>query len=171
MSDYKYTTLKRIPYLIIVLVILFSLMGCKKVNKYSDIRKVTYSKILTQKGNSENKYFVVIYSTTCKYCQDLESFVVKYYNKVNSLGNKCHNNYPKLYVLCVDNTEDNKDIKVTSDDLYLNFIGTSNYQDIKFSAEPGLVEVTNGQVTNFISSKNTNRPYTDIKNYLNNILS
>ncbi len=165
MSCSKFATFPKILLMFLLLLSLFNLSGCKKAQNYSDINKTTYENILKEKGNKENKYFIIIYSTACKYCQELEPYVLEYSHKASTLFSKL----PKLYVLCVDDVI-NKDIKASSDDEYDLFVGTTDYHHIKFSAEPGLIEVTNQTVTHLISSKTTNRPFTDIKNYLNKAL-
>lgn len=168
MLCFRKKILKRIILLSLIFISLFNFSGCKKPKKYSDITSTTYEHILKEKGNTDNKYIVIIYSTTCSWCKELESYVLDYYKKTSTLTSRCSNNLPKLYVLCVDDVV-NQGIKASNDDIYENFVGTTNYQDIKISAEPALIEVTDKTVTNLISSKTTRRPFTDIKNYLNKL--
>lgn len=160
MSNSKKTVYNVILLVIIFFNIVFIFPSCKKIKKIDDINMIKYEDILNQKGNNKGKYYVLIYSADCKYCQDLEPYVIEYCNSIKS----SKDNLP-LYILNVDD-QDNKQIMIDSDDLYDSFIGTSNYQDIKFSHKPGLLEVTNQEVTILISSKTTNRPYTEIKNLL-----
>jgi len=139
-----------------IIFVLFLFTGCKP-KSYSTLPQTKYENILNESANS---YYVVIYSVTCDYCKRLEEDVVNYYKKtLNS------NQYPKLYVTCID-LEENAKMKSSSDDEYLNFVGSSNYQDVKFSSYPALIFVENKTVKNLISSKTTNRPYTEIKNLL-----
>lgn len=166
MYYFKHYTFKRILVFLIFLIAVINFSSCKTIKKYNDINSTTYENILNELGNKDNKYYVVVYSTTCKYCIDLEPYLIDYYKKTN----KKTSNLPKLYVLCVDNKV-NQEIQAESDEEYDNFVETTNYQDIKFSAEPGLIEVTNKKVTYLISSKTTTKPYTDIKNFLNESLS
>lgn len=150
--------------------IIFTVVKCNnKVSSYSDMERISYSEILNQKGDKDERYFVVIYSTTCPFCDELEPFVVEYQNFV--LSKKFINyKYPPVYVLNLNATKENEGIKATSDSEYTNFVGTTNYQDIKFSTAPAMLEITNGTVTKLISSKLTNMPVTDIKNIFNKIM-
>lgn len=160
MSNSKKTIYKVIVLLIIFINIIFIFPSCKKIKKIDDIDKINYVDILNQKGSNEGKYYVLIYSADCKYCQELEPYVIEYCNSI-----KASNDNPPLYILNVDD-QGNAQIMIESDELYHDFVGTSNYQDIRFSHKPGLLEVTNQEVTLLISSKTTNRPYTEIKNLL-----
>ncbi|MDY4052890.1 MAG: hypothetical protein SOY80_06060 [Bacilli bacterium] len=153
----------RYIYILLILISCLFLTSCK-VEKYSDVPQVEYKNILSCDGNKDNKYYVIIYSTTCNYCENLEAFVVDYYNKT-----KNKSDLPYIYVLCVDKIE-NKEIKAKSDDEYNIFMLTKDYQKIKVSAEPALIEVTNNSLTKVVSSKTTRYPYTEIKNLLNNTL-
>lgn len=158
-----------IALIVIAIFIIFTIVKCNnKVEGYSDMKRITYSEILNQKGDKEGKYFVVIYSTTCAFCEELEPYVVDYQNYV--LDNKFINyKYPPVYVLNLNATKENEGIKATTDKEYSNFTGTSNYEEIKFSTAPAMLEITNGVVTKLISSKLTNKPVTDIKNEFNKI--
>lgn len=150
-------------YVLITIIACLFLTSCK-VEKYSDVPQVEYKNILSCEGNKENKYYVIVYSTTCSYCDNLEAFVVDYYNQT-----KNKNELPYIYVLCVDKVE-NKEIKAKSDDEYNIFMGTKDYQKIKVSAEPALIEVTNHSLTKIVSSKTTRYPFTEIKKLLNSML-
>lgn len=153
--------LRHLVIIIVLLISLFTFTSCKKVDGYEDMKKTIHKEILNQKGNKDGTYYVVIYSTTCVNCEDMKPVVVDYYNFIKN--NNCFNNkYPHLYVLNLNATKDNPEIKA-ADSEYRNFTGTSNYQDIKFAAAPALIVVTNGKVEKLISSKVTNRPKTDIE--------
>lgn len=168
MGKNKKTYIFKFCQILIVLLILLSTTSCKKVEAYSDFERITYKEILNQKADKNGKYFVVIYSTTCTYCEELEKTVVEYQNFVLSskfFGYK----YPPVYVLNINATE-NKDIKASDKD-YKNFTGTSNYQEIKFQTAPAFIEVTSGTVTTLISSKVTNYPVTEVENLLNKIMN
>ena len=130
--------------------------------------RITYSEILNQKGNKENQYFVIIYSTTCTYCEELETTVTEYYNFTES-KKVFKYKYPPLYVLNI-NAVENKEIKA-ADSEYNVFIGTSNYKDIKFATAPALIEITDGVVTDLISSKVNNLVVTAVEVKLNNIMN
>lgn len=160
-------------HLLIIMIFMSSILmftSCKKAEEYSDLKKITHKEILNQKGNKDGTYYVVIYSTTCSNCEELEPYVINYYNFINKKNNCFVKKYPPLYVLNLNATKDNPDIKASDSD-YSNFTGTSNYLDVKFSAAPALIIVTNGVVEKLISSKVTNRPKTDIKNLLNNTMN
>ena len=99
----------------------------------------------------------------------MEPTIVEYQNFV--LDNKFINyKYPPVYVLNLNATKENEGIKVSSDSEYKNFTNTSNYEDIKFSTAPAMLEITNGVVTKLISSKLTDYPVTDITTLLNKIM-
>ena len=159
-----------IAIVVLALFVVFTIVKCNnKVEGYGDMKRITYSEILKQKGDKEGKYFVVIYSTTCDFCKELEPTIVEYQNFV--LDNKFINyKYPPVYVLNLNATKENEGIKVSSDSEYKNFTNTSNYEDIKFSTAPAMLEITNGVVTKLISSKLTDYPVTDITTLLNKIM-
>ena len=159
-----------IAVLVVTIFVVFTIVKCNsKVESYGDMNRITHSEILNQKGDGSNKYFVIIYSTTCNYCEQLEPFVVEYQNFV--LDNKFINyKYPPIYVLNLNETKENPDIKASSDADYPNFTGTSDYKEIKFSTAPAMLEITDGVVTKLISSKLTNKPVTDIKNEFKKIM-
>lgn len=156
-------------FIIMTLIVSVLISTSCKVDGYEDIKKVTHQEILNQKGNNDGTYYVIIYSTTCTFCEELEPDVVEYYNFLKK-NNSCSKKYPPLYALNFNATKDNPDIKA-SDSEYTNFTGTNDYQKIKFSAPPALIVVTNGVVEKLISSKVTNRPKTDIKNLLKNTMN
>lgn len=160
--------IKRLFIIMISIVSVLISTSCK-VDGYEDIKKVTHQEILNQTGNDDGTYYVIIYSTTCTYCEELEPNVVEYYNFIKK-KNSCSKKYPPLYALNLNATKDNPDIKA-SDSEYTNFTGTNDYQKIKFSAAPALIVVTNGVVEKLISSKVTNSPKTDIKNLLKNTMN
>lgn len=162
----------KIKHLFIIMIFIVSVLvstSCKKIEGYEDMKKVTHQEILNQKGNGDGTYYVMIYSTTCTYCEELEPDVVEYYNFVKK-KNSCSKKYPPLYVLNLNATKENPDINA-NDSEYTNFTGTNDYQKIKFSTAPALIVVTNGVVEKLISSKVTNRPKTDIKNLLKNTMN
>ena len=168
MGKFKNAYIFKFCSILLVLLLLLSTTSCKKVESYSDFTRITYKEILNQKADKDGKYFVVIYSTTCTYCEQLEKTVVEYQNFV--LSNKLFGfKYPPVYVLNINATE-NKDIKASDKD-YKNFTGTSNYQEIKFQTAPAFIEVTSGTVTTLISSKVKNYPVTEVENLLNKIMN
>lgn len=157
----------RFLLIMLILVVTLTITSCKKeVSSYSDIERIVHKEILNQKGNKNNTYYVIIYSTTCTFCENLEDSVVEYCNFVNKKNGCIKKDYPPMYALNINASKDNPDIKA-SDKEYTNFTGTSDYKDIKFSAAPALVVVTDKKVEKFISSKLTNTPVSDIKILLN----
>lgn len=152
----------------------FTVMGCKKkVDSYSEIKRIVYSEILNQKANKDQTYLVFIYSTTCSFCEELEPTIVEYYNRVRSkqfLGVSCSNFVP-IYVLNLNATKENKGILASSDAEYENFVGTTQYQDIRFSTAPAMIEVTNHTVTKLISSKTTDYPVSEIRQIMKQLLN
>lgn len=168
MGKFKNAYIFKVCIILLTSVLLLCTTSCKKVDAYSDFERITYNEILNQKADQDGKYFVIIYSTTCTYCEQLEPTVVKYQNFVLShkfFGYK----YPPVYVLNI-NAAENKDIKA-SDSEYKNFTGTNNYKEIKFQTAPAFIEVTNGTVSTLISSKVTNYPVTEVEILLNKIMN
>lgn len=133
------------------------LSGCK-IKKYEQLKEITYSKLLSQKYEN---YYVVFHAAGCPYCEELEPTVVKYAN----YAKKNRDAYP-IFHLNLSDKRKNEGINSSSDDEYSSFLGTTNYQDIKFTNAPGLIVVSNGQVIKVISSKNTMRPMSEIKELL-----
>ena len=63
--------------IMLILVVTLTITSCKKeVSSYSDIERIVHKEILNQKGNKNNTYYVIIYSTTCTFCENLEDSVV-----------------------------------------------------------------------------------------------
>lgn len=171
MMEKKYNKCFRIFFIILLISLTITLSGCKKkVESYSDIERITHKEILNQKGNKDKTYFVVIYSNTCTFCEDLEPTIIEYCAFIKKNNGCASKNYPPMYALNINATKDNPNIKANSDNDYTNFTGTTDYNDIKFSAAPALVVVTNKTVEKFISSKVTNTPVSDVKILLNKIM-
>ena len=169
MEKMKNTYIYRFCIILTICLVCITLCSCKvKAASYSDIARITYKEILNQKADKNGRYLVAIYSTTCTYCEELEPTVVKYYNFTES--KKFFNyKYPPIYVLNI-NAVENKGIKA-SDSEYDVFIGTSNYQDIKFATAPALIEITDGKVTDLISSKVENLVVTAVEVKLNKLMN
>lgn len=142
------------------------LTSCKKVKDFSDIQTIIYPSILKGEGNSANKYFVFIYGDVCTYCEELLPTVCEYVN----LTKKQKDMIP-LYVLNASNTRVNKGLVSSSDAEIKDFIATKNYEDIHIANTPALILVDDGMVTYYISSKTTQRPKTEIEQYLKKVMN
>lgn len=144
-----------------VVINLFVLTSCKKVKEFSDMEVIIYPSILKGEGNSDGKYFVFIYGDICTYCEELLPTICEYVN----LTKKNKDMIP-LYVLNSSNTRVNKGLIKDSDDAFDDFLATKNYEDIHIANTPALIVVEKGMVKNYISSKTTQRPKTEIEQYL-----
>lgn len=163
--------LTRIFGLLVFILALSFGTSCKKketptddsITKYSEIATINYKEVLSKNGT----YYVFIMGNTCTACEELEETLCQY----ATLAKKSPNSYYPLYCLNSDDTENNGAIIVKgedgkdADDLYPNFQGTKNYEDIKISTTPGLLVVENGRVTKLISTKTTEEPKTEIKTF------
>lgn len=158
--------ISRMTIIILTLGIIFTFSGCKKnVDSYHGMVRISNEDIFKQKADKNDKYYIVIYSNTCTFCEQLEPSVVEYYNyliKKQPFGSSC-TTIPPLYIINLDAKLDNPGLLVDSDSEYTVFVGTSNYQDIHFSTAPALIEITDGKVSRLISSKTTLRPMSEIK--------
>lgn len=148
--------IKKILFLIIILI---SLSSCnKKINKHKQLNEIAYSDILLQK---EDRYLVYIMSNTCKACEDIKNDIFSYAKKA-----KTNSELPPIYYINISNVSKNNGLVTEDDSSYEYFVGTTNYTDIKITATPALIIITNGKVENFISSKVTQTTKSDIQNYL-----
>ncbi len=158
---------KIIKYLFIVFAIILSatLGGCKKVEpitNYGEADHVIYNGLLNENGD----YLVFIYGNDCSACAELEDLLCEYATK--SLVKK---DYLDFYVLNSSNTRVNKGLIATEgDDSYSDFTNTGNYQDIKISTTPALIVVEDGRVSDYISTKVSTTPKTDIKEYIEDLM-
>ena len=100
-------------------------------------------------------------SNTCKACEDIKNDIFSYANKA-----KTNSELPPIYYINISNVSKNNGLVTEDDSSYEYFVGTTNYTDIKITATPALIIITNGKVENFISSKVTQTTKSDIQNYL-----
>ena len=76
-----------------------------------------------------------------------------------------------IFALNSSNTRVNKGLIATGgDNSYSDFKNTSNYLDIQISTTPALIIVKDGKVSDYISTKVTKTPKTDIKEYMKNLM-
>ena len=149
--------MKKIILCVLLCITISCLTSCK-VTKYKNMKEITYSKILSKDIDT---YYVIFHATGCPFCEQLEPTVVKYANYA-----KKNKDAIPIFHLNLSDKRKNEGINSTIDDEYSSFLGTTNYQDIKFTNAPGLITVSNGQVIKVISSKNTMRPMSEIKELL-----
>lgn len=142
-----------------------TLISCKKsssINSYSEMDRIIYQSILSK----ENDYMVFIYGDSCSACEELEELLCQYATKA-----KNKKSYMSLFALNSSNTRVNKGLIATEgDDSYSDFKNTSNWEDIHISTTPALIIVKDGKVSDYISTKVTKTPKTDIKEYINNLM-
>lgn len=158
--------LVKLGLILITLILSLSLTSCKKIKDYADMNHIVYKSILLQEGRKEDDgYLVYIYEDNCSNCQQLKDLILNYANIAKKNSNKM-----PLYVLNISNQKVNKGL-VKNDDEYDDFTNTTNYEDIHISATPVLITVRGGKVIKLISSKTTLQPVTQIKSYINNLIS
>lgn len=151
--------------LLIACFLIGGLVGCQKkveIKTYSQMDQVIYPALLSQE---EKSYLVFFYGNTCSACEELEPVLCEY----ASLA-KNKKGYLPLYCLNTSNNRVNEGVIATGgDESYENFVGTSVYSHIKIATTPALILVENGRVTKLISTKLTQTPKTDIKNYITSL--
>ena len=102
----------------------------------------------------------------CSACEELEELLCQYATKA-----KNKKSYMPIFALNSSNTRVNKGLIATGgDNSYSDFKNTSNYLDIQISTTPALIIVKDGKVSDYISTKVTKTPKTDIKEYMNNLM-
>lgn len=135
-----------------------------KISKYGEMETIYYKEILNK---TSSKYFVFIMGNTCVACEELESDICSY----ATLAKKYPTSYFPIYCLNSSDTSNNGDlIAKDGDDSYANFQGTNDYEKIKISTTPGLLVIEKGRVTKFITTKVTNEPKTEIRNYIKGLM-
>lgn len=144
-------------FLLLSLFLFAGLSSCKSM-EYSDMDEIIYNSILDQK---ESTYYVVIYKNNCEYCEDILSTLSSYIKK-----SKNSKSLAPVYVINASKTRLNQGLSLDSDDEYENFVGTMLYTDIHIHATPALIVVSGKKVSKLISSKTTEKPKTEIINFL-----
>jgi thioredoxin-related protein len=152
--------MKKIAFVFFLCIVTFTLTSCKSL-EYSDMDEIIYSSMLSQE---ESKYIIIIYKNKCEYCDDALPTVSDYVKK-----SRKDSSLPHLYVVNASKTRLNQGLSVENDTDYENFVGTMDYTAIHINATPALLVVENKKVTKLISSKTTERPKTEIINYLKQI--
>lgn len=149
----------------IIVLFISTLISCKKnssIHSYSEMDRIIYQSILSKEDN----YLVFIYGDNCIACEELEELLCQYATKA-----KNKKSYMPIFALNSSNTRVNKGLIATGgDDSYSDFKNTSNYLDIQISTTPALIIVKDGKVSDYISTKVTKTPKTDIKEYMNNLM-
>lgn len=123
---------------------------------WSSFTKITYQDLLSK---NHDYYYVIFYSPDCIYCEDILPVAFEYAQD--------DTNYP-IYVLNVDDIKHNEGIMASEGYQYTSFIGTSNYADIVLENVPAFISVDHGTVEMLISSQTTDRPKSEIINWLQN---
>ena len=152
--------LKNFNYLFLLLVLLLC-TNCKSNFNYDDLPKITYENVLNLNG----EYLVVCYQTNCENCDKLKDIMDEYskYSLDNSTA-------MQLYGLSI-NLSINKKICLLSSESYpSDMMNTTDYTKIKVKSTPSLLVIKNHQLIKVISDYNTEKPVTETKNYLNQLM-
>lgn len=163
--------IRKVSFLLLIICSFLSLFvstSCK-VERFKDLKTIEYSSILSQKGD----YIVFIYGDNCYYCEQLKPIILEYANLANKKRKMM-----KIYGLNSSNTRDNEGLIPEipegckdPDDLYDDFLNTTNYEDIHIVTTPALIVVEDGTVTKYISSKTTYYPKTNIQEYIASLMA
>ena len=144
--------------LCIIFILIFTLSSCDKLYKESwrNLTHTTYSEMLSK---NHDYYYLIFYSPDCTYCEEILPVAIEYKNKDNS--------YP-LYVINVDDLKNNEGLMADEGYQYFSYIGTENYADVVLENVPALIVVDHNKVEMLISSQTTDRPKSEIINWLIN---
>ena len=110
-------------------------------------------------SKNHDYYYLIFYSPDCIYCEEILPVAIEYKNKDNS--------YP-LYVINVDDLKNNEGLMADEGYQYFSYIGTENYADVVLENVPALIVVDHNKVEMLISSQTTDRPKSEIINWLIN---
>lgn len=140
---------RKIILIISLLLCLITLTSCKKIEAYSDMKILTYEKILTRsKFSPTGTYYVIIHKTDCAVCQAVMPYAVEYAN----LASK-NSKLDPIYSLNRSDKKNNGGITAESGTQVNTGLGATNYEDIKLCSTPVLLKVTNGKVVKLIDKK------------------
>ena len=113
--------MKRLLILLIIVISLGSLTGCKNNFSYDDMDKVTYETLLNLPGS----YIVVAYQADCPNCEKLKESVADYCKYVEK-----HDEAMPIYAINV-NLAINKKMLLKSTESYpSNMLNTKDYKNI-----------------------------------------
>lgn len=140
---------RKIILIISLLLCLLTLTSCKKIESYSDMKILTYEKILTRsKFSPTGSYYVIIHKTDCAVCQAVMPYAVEYANLAS--GNS---KLDPIYSLNRSDKKNNDGITAEPGTQVNSGLGATDYNDIKLCSTPVLIKVTNGKVVKLIDKK------------------
>lgn len=141
---------RKIILIISLLLCLITLTSCNKIESYSDMKILTYEKILSRsKFSPTGSYYVIIHKTDCAVCQAVMPYATEYANLA-----KTNSKLDPIYSLNRSDKKNNGDITQTDPNIKENIgLGATKYEDIKLCSTPVLIKVTNGKVVQLIDKK------------------
>ena len=153
--------MKRLLILLIIIISLGSLTGCKNNFSYDDMDKVTYETLLNLPGS----YIVVAYQADCPNCEKLKESVADYCKYAEK-----HDDAMPIYAINV-NLAINKKMLLKSTESYpSNMLNTKDYKNIKIKATPSIMVIKNKTLIQVISDYNTTKPVTEGNNYFKELM-
>ena len=154
--------MKRYLVFIFLLLTIISITSCKKKEfSYETLDSIVYENILSLNGD----YLVVCYQSNCDNCENLKDTIKTYYNYT-----KKHSDAMPIYGINI-NLSINKKICLLSSESYpSDMINTDDYTKVKVKSTPALLIISNHKLVKVISDYSTQRPVTDSKAYLNNLM-
>lgn len=131
--------MKKVILLVLVLVGLFTLSGCKYESDMDVVKNLVQQQIFEQK---EEKYFIFFYLDGCTGCEETKPSVMNYYNLVKNDDSK-----RKIYGVNLSNPKNNPmyvknplDVGQGTDGaFYVN--GVTNWEDLNIGSTPSLISI------------------------------
>lgn len=140
---------RKIILIISLLLCLLTLTSCKEIESYSDMKILTYEKILTRsKFSPTGTYYVIIHKTDCAVCQAVMPYAVEYANLASKNGK-----LDPIYSLNRSDKKNNGGITAEPGTKTNSGLGATDYNDIKLCSTPVLIKVTDGKVVKLIDKK------------------
>lgn len=156
--------MKKYFILLLIFISLFGTSGCSGCDSditYDDLDKIVYENLLSLPG----KYIVVAHQTNCPNCEDLLPMIQDYYDYA-----KDNEDAIPIYGINV-NLKINKDMLLKGSESYpQNMVGTTDYKKVKVKATPSIMVISNGKLIKVISDYTTERPVSEGKAYLQQLM-
>lgn len=141
--------MKKVILIICLVFCLITMTSCKKIESYSDMKTVTYEKILTRsKVSPTGSYYIIIHRNNCAVCQAVMPYAVEYANLV-----KRNSKLDPIYSLNRSDKKNNGGITAQAGTQVNTGLGATDYNDIKLCSTPVLIKVTDGKVVKLIDKK------------------
>lgn len=133
--------MKKKLLLFLLLLMCFSLSGCKRtVKSYDDMKEIIYRFIFAQNSNTYYVYFYRPYvsdANHCPACETVKDTIIDYAN---------YNLHP-IYLININNKKINEGMMLSCDDCENIALNAKVYTDIKIAYVPYLIFIQNGVVT------------------------